>query len=189
MKIIAQGAEATIYKTKLFNKDVIIKERVSKKYRDPKLDTKIIKQRNKQEALLLTKIKKYDLNTPFIYFVGTNKIIMQYIKNTNKHFLKTKEIGKEIAKLHNSNIIHGDLNLINIITNNNKIYFIDFGLGHASYKIEEKATDLLVFKKTLLSYKKTEDLWVKILNGYKSETNNKNILKHIEIIEKRARYL
>ena len=46
MKIIAQGAEATIYKTKLFNKDVIIKERVSKKYRDQKLDTKIIKQRN-----------------------------------------------------------------------------------------------------------------------------------------------
>jgi N6-L-threonylcarbamoyladenine synthase/protein kinase Bud32 len=114
---------------------------------------------------------------------------MEYIKNTNKHFQKTKEIGMEIAKLHNYNIIHGDLNLINIITNKNKIYFIDFGLGHISKKIEEKATDLLVFKKTLLSYKNTEKFWQNILEGYKQEINNKDITKKINIIEKRGRYL
>jgi Kae1-associated kinase Bud32 len=189
MEIIAKGAEATIYKTKLFNKEVCIKERNSKKYRHPVLDTKILKTRNKEEAFLLKKIQDIGLFSPYIYSVSNNKIIMEYIKNSKKHKDKLEEIGIEIAKLHNNNIIHGDLNLINILTNNNKVYFIDFGLGYVSLKIEDKATDLLVFKKTLLALKRTEKLWVGIKEGYLKGTNNKNIIKHIENIEKRGRYL
>lgn len=189
MKLIAYGAEAKIYKTKIFNKDVIIKQRLSKKYRHKTLDKKIIKKRNKEEANLLKKIKKYNINCTTVYYVGEDKIIMSYLQNENTHKKKLIEIGKEISKLHDHGIIHGDLNLINIIINNNKIFFIDFGLGSVSSKIEDKATDLLVFKKTLLSQKKTESFWEQILEGYSKETNKKEIIKKIEIIEKRVRYL
>lgn len=189
MIVIAKGAEATIYKTKLFNKEVCIKERNPKKYRNIKLDSKILKTRNKEESNLLNKIKEIGLNAPTIYSISNNKIVMEYIPNNNKHKENLTKIGQEIAKLHNNNIIHGDLNLINILTYQDKVYFIDFGLGYVSLKIEDKATDLLVFKKTLLALKKTEKLWDDIKKGYLTKTNNKGIVKHIENIENRGRYL
>ncbi len=189
MEKIAHGAEAIVYKSQILGKNIIIKKRQYKKYRHPSLDSRIIKQRNKEEALLLKKIKSYNINTPYVYYVGTDKIIMQEIKNTNQHSKYLDKIGKEIAKLHNHNIIHGDLNLINILTSGTNVYFIDFGLGSTSSKIEDKATDLLVFKKTLLSLRKTEKYWDKILKGYAKKTNHKQIIEKIEIIENRARYL
>lgn len=189
MKKIAHGAEAIIYIDKILNKDVCIKKRCSKNYRNKILDKKIIKLRNKEESIILNKVKSIGLNTPYIYYISKNIIIMDFLKNEKTHFKKLKEIGENIAKLHNKNIIHGDLNLINIIIYKDKIYFIDFGLGYFSLKIEDKATDLLVFKKTLKSLKKTESFWEKIKEGYLHKTNNKKIIKQIEVIEKRGRYL
>lgn len=191
---IANGAEAKIYTHKLFDKLVVTKQRVSKEYRDKTLDNKIIKFRTKSEAVLLKKVKDIGLFSPSIYFVGKDKIVMEYLINTNEHNDYLDEIGKNIAVLHNNNIIHGDLNLINIITTKGikqktKIYFIDFGLGFMSNKIEDKATDLLVLKKTLLSLKSTEKLWKGMLLGYEKETNNKEIINKIKEIESRGRYL
>jgi len=186
---IANGAEARITKHELFSKPVITKLRISKEYRNKILDTKIIKQRTKSEALLLKKIKELNLFAPTIYYVGKNQIIMEYLENSNEHHKMLKEIGESIATLHNNNIIHGDLNLINILTKDNKVYFIDFGLGFVSNKLEDKATDLLVLKKTLLSLKSTEKLWKEILGGYQTKTNNKSIVTKIKEIEGRGRYL
>ena len=58
-----------------------------------------------------------------------------------------EKIGENIAKLHEANIIHGDLTSSNMILhvdeNNFKdVYFIDFGLGFISPKVEDKAVDL-----------------------------------------------
>jgi Kae1-associated kinase Bud32 len=189
MNIIAQGAESIVYSTSILNKEVIIKQRISKNYRNPILDQKIIKQRNKGEALLLKKVKDIAINTPFIYYIGKNKIIMQKLSNWHTHKNRLEDIGKQIAKLHNKNIIHGDLNLINIITTKDKVYFIDFGLGYISSKTEDKATDLLVFKKTLKSQKETDNYWENILEGYLKKTNSKGALSNLKEIEKRARYL
>ena len=186
MKEINSGAEA-----KIFSKGKnIIKERISKDYRDSVLDKKIIKTRNKQEATLLKKANGLGINAPIVYSVTENTIVMEKIENSKEHEKCLLAIGKEIARLHNNGIIHGDLNLINILTTKEKkIYFIDFGLGYLSNKIEDKATDLLVFKKTLKASKKTEKFWEKILAGYQKETKDSKILSHIETIEKRARYL
>ncbi|MDD3178643.1 MAG: KEOPS complex kinase/ATPase Bud32 [Candidatus ainarchaeum sp.] len=189
MKQISYGAEAKIFKTKIFGQDVIIKQRIYKEYRNKILNQKIIKQRNKEEANILKKIKQIGLNAPYIYYVSEDKIIMEYIKNNNTHIKQAKKIGQEISKMHDNNIMHGDLNLINIITYKKNIYFIDFGLATTTNKIEDKATDLLVFKKTLLSNKKTEKIWIEIKKGYIENTKNKKILEKIKEIEKRGRYL
>ena len=190
LKKINSGAEAEIYSILAFEKKLIVKKRISKKYRNPTLDKKIIKTRNKQEANLLQKVKNAGILTPTIYYVGKDKIIQEFIEDTKNYKPNLKKIGKEIAKLHEINVIHGDLNLINIIINKkNQIYFIDFGLGSISQKIEDKATDLLVFKKTLLSKKETKNYWPEIIKGYQNFSKNSQIIEKIEIIEKRARYL
>ncbi len=189
MQEMSIGAEAKIYKTTIIEEETIIKQRISKKYRNPILDEKINKTRNKKEAGLLKKCKQLKINTPYIYYIGKTTIVQQYIKNDSNYKPHLMEIGKTIAKMHNNNIIHGDLNLKNIIINNKKIYIIDFGLGYISNKIEDKATDLLVFKKTLLSKEETEKYWEKILKGYIKETNEKNTIPQIKKIEERGRYL
>ncbi len=189
MQEMSIGAEAKIYKTTIIEEETIIKQRISKKYRNPILDEKINKTRNKKEAGLLKKCKQLKINTPYIYYIGKTTIVQQYIKNDSNYKPHLMEIGKTIAKMHNNNIIHGDLNLKNIIINNKKIYIIDFGLGYISNKIEDKATDLLVFKKTLLSKEETEKYWEKILKGYMKETNEKNTIPQIKKIEERGRYL
>ncbi|MFA5745308.1 MAG: KEOPS complex kinase/ATPase Bud32 [archaeon] len=189
-KEINKGAEAKILESFAFGKKLIIKQRVSKDYRDPVLDKRIIKTRNKQEATLLKKAKVNGINTPDVFYVGLDKIIMEKLENTNNHKKQLEAIGKEIAKLHELGIIHGDLNLINIITTKDKkIYFIDFGLGYLSNKIEDKATDLLVFKKTLFARKTTEGFWKGIEAGYQKQSKDKAIIEQIKEIEKRARYL
>ena len=43
--LLYQGAEAKVYLGRLFGKDVVVKERLSKKYRIKELDQKLLKQR------------------------------------------------------------------------------------------------------------------------------------------------
>jgi len=146
-ELISQGAEAKIFLDK--KKNLIIKNRLSKSYRLQELDKKIIKGRTKSEIKLLIKANQI-INAPLPgKNTEENKIIMPYVKgkklsdNLNNFSLeKQKEIlekiGKSIAILHKSDIIHGDLTTSNmILTKSNEVFFIDFGLGYIS-KIKRK---------------------------------------------------
>ena len=51
-----------------------------------------------------------------------------------------KQIGKQVAQMHNKNIIHGDLTTSNFIVKKDtktkqQVYFIDFGLSFNSNKV------------------------------------------------------
>ena len=98
---------------------------------------------------------------------------------------KMAEIGKQIKKLHDNNIIHGDLTTSNLLLDK-EIYFIDFGLAFNSNKIEDKAVDILAFKKMLKSthFEQFEEIWKLFKQGYK----DKKTFKRIKEIEARARY-
>lgn len=118
-KIIQQGAEAIIS----LKDNKIIKDRISKGYRLKILDENLRKKRTKSEAKIIDKLKSI-INVPKIIEVNDNKIIMQYIEgeklSDDLDNLKNKneiaeQIGKEIAKLHDNDIIHGDLTTSNII--------------------------------------------------------------------------
>ncbi len=199
MRLIKKGAEANLYLSKFLGKKVIIKRRVGKSYRIKELDKKIISERISLEINLLHKAKLAGVLTPTIYAVLHNDIIMEYINGpTLKKYLENvnkKEalnlcyrFGKEIAKLHNASIIHGDLTTSNVILDNDNLIFFDFGLGYISQKDEDKATDLLVLKKIFLaSHSNIRNGWKKILDGYSKKA--KDLGKKIIEIEKRARYL
>ncbi|MCD6226310.1 MAG: Kae1-associated serine/threonine protein kinase [Candidatus Aenigmarchaeota archaeon] len=198
MKIIAQGAEAKLY----FDRKKIIKDRIKKNYRIEQLDEKLRKTRTKQEANLITVARRAGVPTPFLYEIDKNKIIMEYIqgKTIKEIFQKSDEnkikklsieIGQLIGKLHSNGIIHGDLTTSNMILRDNKIYFIDFGLGYFSQKIEDQGTDLRLLYNALKSthFKILNISWNNIIQGYRKEYKHaEKVLKKVKEIESRTRY-
>ena len=147
-KIIAQGAEATIY----LKNNQVIKQRTKKSYRIQELDEKIRKSRTKREAKILKKSLKI-IKVPKILKEDSFSLILEYIEGdklseTLNSYDKTKQkqvmkkIGKNVAKLHQQDIIHGDLTTSNILLKEKEIYILDFGLGYISPRIEDKAVDL-----------------------------------------------
>ena len=197
-KVLFQGAEALI----LLDKNKIIKKRVKKSYRIPELDEKIRKLRTRSETKLLEKALKI-IPVPKIIKSDdkTKEILMEFIKGkklskhldnfSEKQQLKIfKQVGKNIAKLHDSDIIHGDLTTSNMILKENKVYFVDFGLGFISHKIEDKAVDLHLLKQVLEArhFKNWDKLFREILKNYKISKDSKKVFERIKQVEKRGRY-
>lgn len=207
-KLIAQGAEAKIF----LNKNEITKQRISKSYRIPKLDNSIRKQRTKAEAKILEKASKI-IDVPKVLGVGGRgkeggidnsfNINMEFIdgkrlsEKLDSFPLKEQKkimniIGNSVAKIHNQGIIHNDLTTSNMIYKNNKVYFIDFGLGFQNGKIEDKGVDIHLLKQALEAkhFKNWKILFNEFEKSYK-KTNKKEfkkIFERLDSIEKRGRY-
>lgn len=200
--LIAKGAESNIVKSSYLSRDAVLKNRISKNYRIPEIDNKIRKARTKLEAKLLSDVKKAGVVTPILYDVNLHDktILMEEIKgDLVKDIINEDlayEIGENIAKFHNLNIIHGDITSSNMMVNDkNQLVFIDFGLGRYSDLFEDKAVDLLVLKKSLQSidYNTAIKIFDNVLEGYADEykddsLNREQIIKKINEIESRGRY-
>lgn len=195
-----KGAEADIHDAIYDGMEAVVKERIKKNYRTELLDDKLRQERTREEAKLLHDCKKYDVTTPFIYSVDPQNysIVMQKldaiqlqekIENTGTSDLRglLNEIGMMVRRMHDGEIIHGDLTTANILIYDDKPVFIDFGLGKYSNLLEDKGTDLLVFKKSLTTVipEECDELFSWFMDGY----DDNNVLKKIEEIEKRGRYL
>ncbi|AEH06812.1 bifunctional N(6)-L-threonylcarbamoyladenine synthase/serine/threonine protein kinase [Methanothermococcus okinawensis] len=121
--------------------------------------------------------------------------------NNKKHIQNSKVYSQDNSgnknNYENKKInIEGKNNLNNNKSNNknnknNKVYIIDFGLGKFSNLVEDKAVDLIVLKKSILSihFDRFEEIWNRILEGYKIYPQWKTVINHIADVEKRARYL
>ncbi len=201
--MLEKGAEANIYPGEWMGRDVLLKERVSKSYRIEEIDHRLRKRRTKGEAKLLHQAKTCGVTTPLIYDIDKeNKTItMEYIpgKPIKDVFNESeisqiksicKKVGEKVARLHNCGIIHGDLTSSNLLLKDGEIVFIDFGLGKISDLVEDKGTDLLVFKKALtgIHYDIAGDCFQSILEGYQDADDYQEILEKIGEIEVRSRY-
>jgi len=244
--ILARGAEAIIIQ----EGDNLVKDRIKKGYRLPLLDEKLRKSRTKKEAKLLEKAS-FLINVPKVFSTDNKeKITMQFIEGKKLSDWLDKlpeaeqiceEIGKNTAKLHDADIIHGDLTTSNMIlvensekpaelkpnkkdiniTNNInnkitaeqaskrslcsrefgetaerseadkgfKIYFIDFGLGFNSKRVEDKAVDLHLLRQALEAkhFSNWQNLFSAVLRGYNSKDKSK-ILEQLKKVESRGRY-
>lgn len=210
-KVLKKGAEANLYLGTWFGNDVIFKHRIPKKYRTEELDRQIRSFRTVNEARALIKVKEYGINVPKVYEIDTvnSIIVMSYIKgdkvkdvleslNTSNKKRIFIETGRFIGKLHRNGQIHGDITTSNVIlTGNNEVFLIDFGLHEYSDSIEDKSVDLHLFKRVLMSShgENYTFCFKNFLNGYKSEFNVKNkqeceaIIGNIDVIESRGRYV
>ena len=205
MQILYRGAESIIYLDTLDKQQVLVKERIKKNYRIQQIDDKLRITRTRKEVKLLTEARKFGVWTPKILQVDekNNKIIMEFIDGKRmKEFLNSTDvntvkkicfqIGNLIGKLHSNGIVHGDLTTSNMLLKDDKIFFIDFGLGEFSKRIEDFGVDLNLLQEALKSthFKILDVCWDSIIEGYKKENMDADkVLKQIEKIEKRARYM
>ncbi len=189
-KVIGVGAEARLSLINLFGSDIVVKERLPKKYRAKELDLRIRKERTKNEARIMFRISRAGIRCPRIVALGRFSIYMERLEGV---LLKDKKISnKEIAEsgrilgsMHSLDIVHGDFTPANLISDNSgKIYVIDFGLAEMTRSEEEKAVDLLLMKRYLKKdlYRLFEDAYSKTYN------NSERILRRLEEVEKRGRY-
>ncbi len=212
-RLISQGAEAKLYLDEKNN--TISKERISKGYRHPKLDESIRKSRTKKEKKLLEKAKKLaKINTPEVLNKDVGKKIdnrkkkdfkveMEFIEgdklsNTLNSYKKEKQsevmqqLGKETSKLHENDIIHGDLTTSNTILKDKKVFIIDFGLGFISTRTEDKAVDLHLIKQALEAkhFQNWQFLFEEFQRGYESNNQSqaKQVLERLKKVESRGRY-
>jgi len=202
--ILYRGAEAEICLSNYMDFQVIQKKRVRKSYRIKNIDDRLISFRTKEEVKLIADARLQGVSVPIIYDVDLEYgiITMEYIegKRIKDIFNKISEveriqicnkIGKSIARLHNNDIIHGDITTSNMILFDNCINFIDFGLGEKNSGIEAKGVDLHVLMEAMEStHSKYANFFDYVLDGYKKELKEDAnlVIKKIEEIVKRGRY-
>jgi len=203
MEIIRRGAEAIIYRGEWRGRKVVIKKRVSKKYRIKEIDEIIREQRTKREAMLMMAARVAGVGVPIIYDlrIKEKEIVMQYLDGERIKDVIDKrgddwkkrvcrEIGKAIANMHNNNIIHGDITTSNMIWMNNKLYFIDFGLGMKSGEDEDRGVDLHLLMEAFKAAHEDGRLFKWVIESYKENFDGAtNVIKKVEEIAKRGRYM
>lgn len=207
-RILCKGAESTLYKTKFMEMDTVLKLRGPKKYRISRLDEIIRKRRTFREGNLLYEASRKKIKVPKILYMNlkNNFIIMEYIEGDvlrnaliknkfgNNEILRiSRKIGIEIAKLHNINIVHGDLTTANIIIKKNETpYLIDFGLGEKTKSYESKSEDIDIFYRVLNSThpNKRKMIFQEFIGVYKEHVNNyREIISRYKRIRRMGRYV
>ncbi|MBI4894331.1 MAG: Kae1-associated serine/threonine protein kinase [Candidatus Aenigmarchaeota archaeon] len=202
MKVLKRGAEATIYESVFDGQDVIVKERSAKRYRIPQIDAALRSNRTRQEIKLMREARGHGVMTPKIVHSdeALSVITMEKIGGiVMKDFLLRKPVkisvcrtaGEGIGKMHAAGMVHGDLTTSNMIVRGRDVFFIDFGLGRFSRRVEDMATDLGVLREALVAgnYKTSGRLWSSIVSGYRrSNPRWREVMLRMGKIESRGRY-
>eukprot|EP01129_Flabellula_baltica_P014361 TRINITY_DN6851_c0_g1_i2.p1 TRINITY_DN6851_c0_g1~~TRINITY_DN6851_c0_g1_i2.p1 ORF type:complete len:216 (-),score=44.74 TRINITY_DN6851_c0_g1_i2:22-669(-) len=205
--LLFQGAEARIYESIVFGKRCIIKQRFVKTYRLPDIDVKINAKRISNESRTALRMRQCGIDVPVIYLVDpvSLKIYMEYVDGQSiKDFihdastyqddivLQTMDaMGAVLAKMHQNEIIHGDLTTSNMMirSNTQSIVMIDFGLSSVSGLIEDMAVDLYVLERAFLStHPDSEELFQRVLDSYqKSWKNGPKVISRLDTVRSRGR--
>ncbi|MDE1856144.1 MAG: Kae1-associated serine/threonine protein kinase [Candidatus Micrarchaeota archaeon] len=188
MRLIDEGAEAKIFEAKVLGMQVIIKERQAKRYRIGQLDTELRETRTRREAKVLSALGKLGVNSPKLLGVGRFTLYISAVKGKmlSKYSGRANfsKIGEQLGMIHNGDVVHGDFTPANIMKSGKDYYVIDFGLAEFTRSVEDKATDVLLMKRSVdaASYKR-------FIKGYTSKgAVAKEVLKRLSEIEKRGRY-
>jgi TP53 regulating kinase-like protein len=206
--LIASGAEANLYRGRFLGYDVVVKHRVSKPYRDVKLDLVIRRDRTLTEAKIMLLAMSLGVRVPTLLYVDLENsiIVMEYVEGVllrdyiglvdegvRRAYLEL--LGVYVGKLHKNDITHGDLTTSNVIVSSNgSLYIIDFGLSKISNDVEDKAVDIHLLMRSFESihYNMSKELLTYFLRGYRSvlSTNEVNeILNTVKEIRLRGRYV
>ncbi len=196
---IAQGAEAVLFK----DRETIIKERLSKKYRLPQIDQSLRKFRTRREAKVLEKLAEMNFPAPRLQDFCDKRmsLVMDFVPGEKLRDVLEKgddfrllawEIGEKVGRLHAAGLVHGDLTTSNMIQHaeSGEINLIDFGLSSFSDKEEDKAVDLFLLDRALESkhYQFYPEIFEKVLEGYREAyPGAARVLERFEAVKKRGR--
>lgn len=204
LKVISQGAEALVLSSELHpylqTQKCIVKYRPPKPYRHPKIDAMITKSRTVGEAKFMAKLAKLGIPAPALVLIDAHNGIIwmeqigRVLENGEVSSLKNYlwfvektsptssdvelllvSTGTVIGQLHMNDMIHGDLTLSNILLHKEIAHLIDFGLSSYSGLAEDKAVDLYVMERAILSthsdYADQYNEW--LLKGYREAHSTK----------------
>ncbi len=192
--LMAEGAEAKVYLTRLIGIDAVVKRRLSKRYREEHLDAKLRSERTKSEARIMWIAREAGASVPIVLLVDTHDIYMSRITGAWMAELLRKDIvtdetlehsGTELGLLHSADIAHGDYTPANIIVKpNDAAFIIDFGLAEITQSTEAKAIDVLLMKRSLNAAQ-----YLAFARGYRNSYKDaKDVLSRLAKVEARGRY-
>ncbi|XP_065346764.1 EKC/KEOPS complex subunit TP53RK [Cloeon dipterum] len=208
-ELVRQGAEARVYKGSYEGRPSIAKQRFSKGYRHPVLDSSLSTQRLRSEVKRNLKCRTAGILAPEILMVDVDQctIVMEEIGNGRTLKQKIKELEKDsnpadelkqicsnlghlIGKMHEAGTTHGDLTTSNILLNlNGEMVLIDFGLGGGEASAEDKAVDIYVLERALAAtHPNMEPLIPDIIDSYcKNNSKAAEVIKKLEDVRMRGR--
>lgn len=207
--LVKQGAEARVYSTDFLGKPAIVKERFVKSYRVAALDEKLTHRRMGQEVRSMARCRRHGIRAPAVYHLDlerrvihmehiTDGVLMKdYVSGLNperdsaalNHLMGIT--GSVIAKMHDVDVIHGDLTTSNMVydCDADRLTLIDFGLSFASGLAEDKGVDLYVLERAFLStHPGTEDYFRVLLHSY-TETSKQaaSVVRKLDEVRLRGR--
>ncbi len=203
-RLIASGAEAKVYDTSFFGIKAVRKVRIRKEYRVSELDEFLRKRRTSKEVRALHRAKRFGVPCPSVLDVHEFEIIMEKIEGrTLRDSLKdldeeklcfiSRLLGTMVGRLHRAGLVHNDLTGVNfILTGEDRVCLIDFGLVEFSEDPEDRAVDIHVFKQSISAVdpRRLRLIMNNFMDGYSKELGEKakEVISRLKSIEKRGRY-
>ncbi|NWR75720.1 PRPK protein, partial [Centropus unirufus] len=212
LQLVCQGAEAHVYRGLFLGRAAVAKVRVPKRYRHPLLEERLSRRRTAQEARSLLRCRRAGISAPVVYFVDsvTNSIYLEDIvdsvtvqdhiysvqqsgNDTNGLLALAEKIGELLARMHDEDLIHGDLTTANLLLRppmeKLDLVLIDFGLSFISSLAEDKGVDLYVLEKAFLStHPDTETVFEVLLKSYAAKSKKSGpVIKKLDEVRLRGR--
>ncbi|XP_054074493.1 EKC/KEOPS complex subunit TP53RK isoform X2 [Rissa tridactyla] len=212
LQLVRQGAEACVYRGLFLGRAAVAKLRIPKRYRHPALEERLSRRRTAQEARSLLRCRRAGISAPVVYFVDyvTNSIYLEDIvdsitvqdhinslqqsgNDTSSLLILAEKMGELLARMHDEDLIHGDLTTSNILlrppTEKLDLVLIDFGLSFISGLPEDKGVDLYVLEKAFLStHPDTEAMFKTLLKTYAATSKKSGpVIKRLDEVRLRGR--
>lgn len=205
-RLIYKGAEAEIYLEDWHGQPAIRKSRIVKPYRVLELDNMIRRMRTAHEANMMHEVRKLGVPVPTIQHIDPDSftLIMDYVSGPTlkdelyrltmaKRRERAHSLGVLLGEMHEGGIVHGDMTISNVLSENGKLFLIDFGLGNFSRELEDEGVDLLLLNRAMKSthYSFHKILFSAFMKGYKKAVGAKrstDTFQKMHEVEKRGRY-
>ncbi|XP_006132283.1 EKC/KEOPS complex subunit TP53RK [Pelodiscus sinensis] len=212
LQLVQQGAEARLYRGRFLGRAAVAKLRFPKRYRHPALEERLSRRRTAQEARSLLRCRRAGIAAPVVYFVDyvSNCIYLEdivgattvrdYITSVQQSgtdasnlFLLAEKIGEVLARMHDEDLIHGDLTTSNMLLRTPveelDLVLIDFGLSFISGLPEDKGVDLYVLEKAFLStHPNTDALFEALLKKYSASSKKSSpVIRKLDEVRLRGR--
>jgi N6-L-threonylcarbamoyladenine synthase/protein kinase Bud32 len=191
-----QGAEATV----TIEADRVVKRRLPRSYRHPRLDERLRRERTREEARLTSEARRAGVPTPVVFDVDVREATLVFERVGDDDLRegltaeRVRDVGRHLATCHEVGFVHGDPTTRNVrVTGGEgdeagRTYLIDFGLGYYTDDVEDYAMDLHVFAQSLAG---TADDPAPLLDAAEAAyrtVGDGAVVDHLREIEGRGRY-
>lgn len=139
----------------------------------------------------------YSSNCIFLEEIVDSCTVREHIASSQCSNLELEQlverIGQILAKMHDEDVVHGDLTTSNMLLRpgpeDYQLFVIDFGLSYSSSLPEDKGVDLYVLEKAFLStHPNTEKLFEKLLKSYvAASSKSSDVIRKLEEVRLRGR--